>query len=127
MVSFPNNVANSSDFCLSPAMMRSPVTLWVIVPFTLGVPSTLNTGIGWGMGSKGSFDFRAQDSSMKSPPVPELIKALVSTVQSLQVIDTGIRMNCLDTSATTTGETVTSGRCDVDAADRFKNPPARRA
>ena len=79
------------------------------------------------MGSKGSFDFRAKDSSMKSPPAPESIKALVSTVWSLQVIDTGIRMDCLDTSATTTGETVTSGRLDVNAADRFKNPPARRA
>ena len=103
------------------------MTLWVIVPFTLGVPSTLNTGIGWRMGSKGSFDFHAKDSSMKSPPAPESINALVSTVRSLQVIDTGIRMDCLDTSATTTGETVTSGRHDVDAADRFKNPPAQRA
>ena len=73
------------------------------------------------MGSKGSFDFCAKDSSMKSPPAPESIKALVSTVRSLQVIDTGIRMDCLDTSATTTGETMTSGRRDVDAADRF-NP-----
>ena len=45
-VSFPNDVANCSDFYLSLAMTRSPVTLWVIVPFTLGVPSTLNTGIG---------------------------------------------------------------------------------
>ena len=100
------------------------MTLQVMVPFTLGVPSTLNIGIGWGMGSKGSFDFHAKDSSMKSPPAPESIKALVSTVRSLQVIDIGIRMDCLDTSATTTGETMTSGRRDVDAADRFKNHPA---
>ena len=64
---------------------------------------------------------------MKSPPAPELMSVLVSTVRSLQVIDTGIRMDCLDTSATTTGETVTSGRHDVDAADHFKNPPAQRA
>ena len=64
---------------------------------------------------------------MKSPPVPESIKALVSMVQSLQVIDTGIRMDCLDTSATTTGETVTSDQHDIDAADCFKNPPAQQA
>ena len=124
MVSFPNGVANSSDFCLSLAMMRSLIILWVMVLFTLGVPSMLNTDIGWEMGSRGSFDCRAKDSSMKSPPAPESMSALVSTVRSSQVIETGIRIDCLDTSATITGETVISGQCDVDAANCFKNSPA---
>ena len=99
------------------------MTLWVIVPFTLGVPSTLNTGIGWGTGSKGSFNCHAKDSLMKSPPAPESIRALVSTVQSSLVIETEIHIDCLDTFATITGETMISGRHNVDAADRFKNPP----
>ena len=124
MVSFPNGVVNSSDFCLSPTIMRSLIILWVMVLFTLGVPSMLNTDIGWRMGSRGSFDCHVKDSSMKSPAAPESIRALVLTVRSLQVIETGIHINCLDTSATITGETVISDRCDVDAADHFKNPPA---
>ena len=99
----------------------------MIVPFTLSVLSTLNTGIEWGIGSKGSFDCHTKDSSMKSPPTPESMSALDSTVLSSQVIETGIRIDCLDTSATITGETVISGRHDVDAADRFKNPLAQLA
>ena len=100
------------------------MTLWVIVPFTLGVPSTLNTGIGWGIGSKGSFDCHAKDLSMKSPPAPESMSALVLTVWSSQVIETGICIDCLNTSATITGETMISGWHNVDATDHFKNPPA---
>ena len=95
-----------------------------MVLFTLGVPSMLNTDIGWGVGSRGSFDCRAKDLSMKSPPAPESNRALVLTVRSLQVIETGIHIDCLDTSATITGETVILDRRDVDAADHFKNPPA---
>ena len=117
-------MVNSSDFCLSLATTRSPVTLWVMVPFTLGMPSTLNTGIEWGIGSKGSFDCHTKDSSMKSPPTPESMSALVSTVRSSQVIETGIRIDCLDTSVTITGETVISDQHGINAADCFKNPPA---
>ena len=117
-------MANSSDFCLSLAIMMSPITLWVMVPFTLGVPSTLNTGIGWGIESQGSFNCCIKDSSIKSPPAPESIRALVLTVQSSQMIETEIRIDCLNTSATITGETGISDRHDVDAADHFKNPPA---
>ena len=65
-----------------------------------------------------------KDSSMKSPPAPESMSALVLMVRSSQVIETGIRIDCLDTSATITGETVISRRRDIDAADHFKNPPA---
>ena len=117
-------MANSSDFCLFPAMTKSPVTLWVIVPFTLDVLSTLNTDMEWGIGSKGSFDCRAKDLSMKSPFTPELIRALISMVQSSQVIKTGICIDCLDISTTITGETMFSDQHDVNTADHFKNPLA---
>ena len=80
MVSFPSKVASSSNVCLCSAMTRLPATLWVVVPFALGVLLMLNTSIGWEMGSKGSFDCHVKDSSMKSSPTPELIRALVSTV-----------------------------------------------
>ena len=83
----------------------------------------LNIGMGWGIESKGSFDCHAKDSSMKSPPTPKSTRALVSMVQSSQVIETEIHIDCLDTSATITGETVISDWHDVDAADHFKNPP----
>ena len=104
-------------------MTRSPVTLWVMVPFTLGVLLTLNTGIEWGIGSKECFNCHVKDLSIKSSPVPELIRALVSMVRSSQVIETEIHIDCLDTSVTITGETVILSRCDVNAADCFKNPP----
>ena len=61
---------------------------------------------------------------MKSPPAPESMSALVSTVRSSQVIQTGICIDCLDTSATITEETVILSWYDIDAADCFKNPPA---
>ena len=90
----------------------------------LDVLSMLNTDIGWGIGNNRSFDCCVKDLSMKSPSAPESIRALVLTVRSLQVIETGIHIDCLDTSVTITGETVISGWCDINAADRFKNPPA---
>ena len=61
---------------------------------------------------------------MKSPLAPESMSALVSMVQSSQVIETEIHIDCLNTSATITGETVISDQHDVNAANCFKNPPA---
>ena len=80
--------------------------------------------MGWRIGSKESFDCCVKNLSMKSPPAPESIRALVLTVRSSQVIETEIHIDCLDTSVTITKETVISGQCDVDATNRFKNPPA---
>ena len=93
-----------------------------MVPFTLGVLSTLNTGIEWGIGSKESFNCHVKDLSMKSPPVPELIRAFVLMVWSSQMIETGICIDCLDTSATITGETMTLDWYDINAVNYFKNP-----
>ena len=98
-----------------------------MVSFTLGILLTLNTSIGWGMGSKESFYCHVKDFSLTSPPAPESIRALVLMVQSSQVIETGIHIDCLDTCVTITGETVILGQRDVDAADHFKNPSTQQA
>ena len=111
MVSFPSKVASSSNVCLCSAMTRLPATLWVVVPFALGVLLMLNTSIGWGMGSRGSFDCCAKDLSIKSSSVPESIRALVLSIWFPQVIDIEICIDCLNISATITGETVTLGQC----------------
>ena len=125
MFSLPRAVTRNRVRWVTPAMVRFQRTQWVMKPYWLGVPSTLNTGIGDKSREQVSPWERAKLRSIKIPPAPESTRARVSMIRSLE-IETGIRMDWLDTSATITGETVILGRSDIGTVDPLKNPRLRQ-
>ena len=91
-----------------------------IVPRRLGVPSTLNTPMGWGSRFKGKL---ARDSSprlMKFPVAPESTRAVVSTVWIPTSSLIGKRRVHSLGEATSTWGIVGEG--NVEMASPFKNP-----
>ena len=95
-----------------------------MVPLALAIPSTLYARIGLDSRCNGKLALDRRPTLMKFPVVPQLIRAVVSTICVPVASLIGRRMVCSFGRATSTWDTL--WKEDVEATSQIKNPHRQR-